>query len=197
MRMKGIGRQTEKAVITLAAILMIVMIVILISAKSFTVVESKTVEEESKEAKKEVVVNNNFVTVDGYDFFKATKDFEILKKIVYLEAKGEPLEGKKEVVRVILNRVENENFPNNIHDVVYQPKQFSPADKIKGTVIEEKYLKEIELAILSVYTESKDKKLNSDSLYFVNPKIADPSALLWMENSLTYNKEIGDHVFYE
>jgi hypothetical protein len=195
--MKEIGQQTEKAVITLAAILMIVMIVVLISSKSFTVVESKTVEEEPSKVREERIVKNNFVTVDGYDFFKATKDYEILKKIVYLEAKGEPLEGKKEVVRVILNRVESENFPNNIHDVVYQPKQFSPSNKIKDTVIKDGYLDEIELAILTVYTESKDEELKSDSLYFVNPKIADSSALLWMENSLTYSKTIGDHVFYE
>lgn len=39
------------------------------------------------------------------------EDCELIAKIVYLEARGEPLEGQQAVAEVILNRVAADNFP--------------------------------------------------------------------------------------
>lgn len=44
---------------------------------------------------------------------------------VAFESKGESRAGQLAVAFVTLNRVEHERFPDNIIDVVYQPKQFS------------------------------------------------------------------------
>ena len=52
---------------------------------------------------------------------------ELIARIVYLEARGEPAEGQQAVAEVILNRVAAENFPDTVADVVYQenPQQFT------------------------------------------------------------------------
>lgn len=54
---------------------------------------------------------------------------ELIARIVYLEARGEPAEGQQAVAEVILNRVAAENFPDTVADVVYQenPQQFTTA----------------------------------------------------------------------
>lgn len=51
---------------------------------------------------------------------------EILALITMAEAEGEPEEGKRLVIDTILNRVDSAYFPDTIHDVIYQPNQFSP-----------------------------------------------------------------------
>lgn len=44
---------------------------------------------------------------------------------IYFEGRGESRAGMNSIAFVTLNRVEHERFPDNIVDVVYQPKQFS------------------------------------------------------------------------
>ena len=52
-------------------------------------------------------------------------DISILTTNCLYEAVGESFEGKVEVTRVVLNRVQDKRWPNSIRDVVYQPFQFS------------------------------------------------------------------------
>lgn len=44
---------------------------------------------------------------------------------IYYETRSEPLEGQLAVAKVILNRVDSDHYPNDVCDVVYQPRQFS------------------------------------------------------------------------
>ena len=44
---------------------------------------------------------------------------------LYYEARGEPVEGIKAVAEVIINRVNDDRYPDNVCDVVCEPKQFS------------------------------------------------------------------------
>lgn len=48
------------------------------------------------------------------------EDCELIAKIVYLEARGEPLEGQQAVAEVILNRVAADNFPDSVEEVIFQ-----------------------------------------------------------------------------
>lgn len=48
------------------------------------------------------------------------EDCELIAKIVYLEARGEPLEGQQAVAEVILNRVAAGNFPDSVEEVIFQ-----------------------------------------------------------------------------
>ena len=52
-------------------------------------------------------------------------EMEELSILVEAEAGNQSFEGKCRVVDVVLNRVESPDFPNTIHDVIFQPGQFS------------------------------------------------------------------------
>jgi len=49
-----------------------------------------------------------------------SSDLNLLSKVVYGEARGEPYAGQVAVAAVILNRVKSSSFPNTIAGVVYQ-----------------------------------------------------------------------------
>lgn len=57
--------------------------------------------------------------------YRYQKDIELLVGIVRAEAGNQSLEGKRAVVDVVLNRVDNEDFPSSIEKVIFQPGQFS------------------------------------------------------------------------
>lgn len=54
-----------------------------------------------------------------------SEEIELLARAVYSEARGEPYAGQVAVAAVILNRVNNSEFPNTIKGVIYQPWAFT------------------------------------------------------------------------
>lgn len=52
-------------------------------------------------------------------------DINLLAKLVYAEARGEPYSGKVAVAACTLSRVKNSSFPNTISSVIYQPGAYS------------------------------------------------------------------------
>lgn len=78
------------------------------------------------------------------------------------EAEGEPEEGKRLVIDVIFNRLDSPNYPDTIHEVIYQKDQFDAmhngrAERCKGKVTEE---------MLQLVREEAESRTNSDVLYF-------------------------------
>lgn len=71
--------------------------------------EPETVEEEESE--------------DNYIW---TEELELLAQLVQAEAGNQGLKGMRYVVDVVLNRVDDKRFPDSIHDVIFQKRQFSP-----------------------------------------------------------------------
>ena len=53
-----------------------------------------------------------------------SSDLNLLSRVVYGEARGEPYEGQVAVAAVVLNRVKSSSFPNTISGVVYQSGAF-------------------------------------------------------------------------
>ena len=49
-----------------------------------------------------------------------SNDLNLLARVVYAEARGEPYEGQVAVAAVTLNRVKSSSFPNTLAGVVYQ-----------------------------------------------------------------------------
>ena len=49
-----------------------------------------------------------------------SNDLNLLSRVVYAEARGEPYEGQVAVAKVTLNRVKSSSFPNTLAGVVYQ-----------------------------------------------------------------------------
>ncbi|MDB4539942.1 cell wall hydrolase, partial [Saprospiraceae bacterium] len=52
-------------------------------------------------------------------------DLVLLSSVINSEAGGESYQEKLRVGNVVLNRVQSKHYPDNIHDVIYQRKQFS------------------------------------------------------------------------
>lgn len=50
----------------------------------------------------------------------------MLMKIAMAEMESESIESKALVIRIVLNRVESDSFPNTIKEVLYQKNQFTP-----------------------------------------------------------------------
>lgn len=55
----------------------------------------------------------------------SNEEIELIALVTMAEAEGECEEGKRLVIDTILNRVDSENFPNTVYEVIYQPSQFS------------------------------------------------------------------------
>ncbi len=53
-----------------------------------------------------------------------SSDLNLLSRLVYGEARGEPYTGQVAVAAVVLNRVKNSSFPNSIAGVIYQKGAF-------------------------------------------------------------------------
>ncbi|WP_165444022.1 cell wall hydrolase [Lachnoclostridium sp. Marseille-P6806] len=72
-------------------------------------------------------------------------DLELLACVVQAEAGNQDLKGKELVVNVVLNRMDSDQFPNTIKEIIFQPGQFSTAtdgalDRAYYTVTEDDYL---------------------------------------------------------
>lgn len=55
----------------------------------------------------------------------SSSDLNLLARLVYAEARGEPYAGQVAVASVVLNRVKNSSFPNTVAGVIYQSGAFS------------------------------------------------------------------------
>lgn len=53
------------------------------------------------------------------------EEIELIALVTMAEAEGEPEEGKRLVIDTILNRVDGVYWPDTVHEVIYQPSQFT------------------------------------------------------------------------
>ena len=123
------------------------------------------------------------------------QDMDTLMRIVEAEAGGEDRTGKLLVANVVINRVRNKKFPNNVTDVVYQKghnvTQFSPVSngKINQVTISEE-TKE------AVYSALRGEDISGGALFFMARKYAVPENVAWFDSQLTYLFSYGGHDFY-
>ena len=110
---------------------------------------------------------------------------DLLARLVTAEAKGEPYEGKVAVATVVLNRVDHEQYPDSIKEVIYEKRQFQPVD---NGMINTPATEEAEKAVNEAIARQGTDK---GSLNFYNPDIVNSE---W-HRSKTVTEEIGNHVF--
>ena len=114
------------------------------------------------------------------------REKELLTKLVYAEAGGEPLEGQIAVAAVVLNRVRSPKFPDTVWDVIHQPGQFTPVETgllpgtARGSAIEA-----VERAILG-------EDPTGGALFFYNPTTSQAMDY-WKTKPVL--KRIGNHNF--
>lgn len=124
------------------------------------------------------------------------KDYENLLAIVEAEAGGEDLEGRIMVANVILNRVGNEEFPDDVTAVIWEraggSPQFSPtADGRIATVTVTDTTRE------AVNRAIDGEDLSQGALYFIAKDQADKDNVEWFDEHLTFLFQHGQHSFYE
>ena len=123
------------------------------------------------------------------------KDYEALLRIVEAEAGGEDQNGKLLVANVVLNRVNNESFPDTVWDVVMQREQgiaqFSPTvdGRYQNVHVSEDTMEAVERAL---YGED----ISQGALYFCAREKADSDRLKWFDRKLTRLFSYGNHEFF-
>jgi len=113
-----------------------------------------------------------------------------LSRIIEAEASGEPFKGKVAVGEVILNRVESEEFPNTIWEVIFDSKfgvQFEPV--ANGSI----YNTPSEESIKAAKTALSGSNYIDGCLYFLNPTIASSN---WIIKNRDFYTTIANHDFY-
>ena len=123
------------------------------------------------------------------------KDYEALVRIVEAEAGGEDQNGKLLVANVVLNRVNNERFPDTVWDVVMQREQgiaqFSPTvdGRYQNVHVSDDTVEAVERAL---YGED----ISQGALYFCAREKADSDRLKWFDRKLTRLFSYGNHEFF-
>lgn len=109
----------------------------------------------------------------------------LLSKLVSSEARGESYEGQVAVAAVVINRVLDPRFPDDIKEVIYHRNAFSVVNN--GEIYKE--------PTDSAYKAAREALYGSDptrgAIYFWNPDIATCN---WIKTLDPY-KRIGNHVF--
>lgn len=122
-------------------------------------------------------------------------EYDNLLRIVEAEAGGEDIIGKMLVANVILNRVEDEHFPNSINEVIFQSDngvtQFSPISD--GRFYTVNISKETVEAVNQVL-QGEDN--SQGALYFVARKAADQENMRWFDEELEWLFAYGGHEFF-
>jgi N-acetylmuramoyl-L-alanine amidase len=138
------------------------------------------------EITEEPIIYNDDSLIKSRDW--DAKDSYLLAKIAMAEAEGEDVEGKAFVMLVVLNRVWTDEFPDTIHDVIYQKSQFSPMADGRFDRVEpnEECYEALEM-VMSGWDES------DGALYFESGKSADN----WHSRHLEYLFTHGGHRFYK
>lgn len=122
-------------------------------------------------------------------------DYDTLLRIVEAEAGTEDIKGRVLIANVIMNRVKNEGFPDNITDVVWEydngVPQFSPT--YDGTIYTVTVSDETREAVKQAM-EGVD--YSEGALFFIQKSAAEEHNVEWFEKDLKKLFKYGCHEFY-
>ena len=123
-------------------------------------------------------------------------DYSTLLNIVEAECTGGDEKSKLLVADVILNRVADSHFPDNVYDVVWQrvggTAQFSPTqDGRMGTLtISDSTIKAVKEAI-------SGKNISDGALFFMARESSSSKNVNWFDETLEYLYSYGGHDYYK
>ena len=114
------------------------------------------------------------------------EEAQMLMKIAMAEAESDGVEGKAMVMAVILNRVNDDRFPDSIEGVIFQEGQFSP-------IADGRYKKAVpDVECNLALAEIEMGEYNTvDALYFEN------AGSCWQSKNCIYLGTVGHHKFYK
>ena len=123
------------------------------------------------------------------------EEYDILLRIVEAEAGSEDEDGRLLVANVVFNRVNSEDFPDTVSEVVLQQSkgvtQFSPvaSGSIWKVTVSEKTVAAVGRAL-----EGED--ISQGALYFAARKHANSKSMRWFDEKLTFLFQHGGHEFF-
>lgn len=127
----------------------------------------------------------------GSEVYQA-EDLYWLSRIINAESEGEPLLGKIAVGNVVLNRVADSEFPDNVYDVVFDRNngvQFTPV--ANGTIYRAPVNESIVAAKIAL---EGVQVLGVKCNYFVNESTAQSA---WVQLNRPRVAVVGNHSFFE
>lgn len=145
-------------------------------------------EKNAQEIMDELVTESQEERIKGFEI--TYDEAQMLMKIAMAEAESDGIQGKAMVMAVVLNRVEDDRFPDSIEGVIFQKYngkyQFSPI----GDGRYEKAQPDVEchLALAEIERGEYD---TVDALYFENASES------WQASNCEYLGTIGHHRFYK
>lgn len=131
------------------------------------------------------------VTEDTAKYSVTEYEYDILLHIVAAEARGCDLKGQILVANVILNRLENDKFPDSIEGVVFQPNQFSP---VVNNIL-------WDAPVTDSVREAVDRALAGEdysegALFFSARARLENDSMSWFDENLQWLFEHDGHEFY-
>ncbi|WP_280772311.1 cell wall hydrolase [Salipaludibacillus daqingensis] len=117
----------------------------------------------------------------------SASDRDLMERLVHAETRGQEYDGKVAVAEVVFNRVDSNEFPETVREVILQERQFSPV--ASGAINNTPSDKTID----AVQDAVEGTNLVDDALFFWNPDIATSR---WLENKLVI-RTIDDHEFLQ
>lgn len=136
---------------------------------------------EMETIKKDKTVNEDRVEL-------SSEEIDLLARLVHAEAKGEPFLGKVGVAATVLNRLENDRYPDTVPEIIYQhdsgfqycPVRNGQINKPADTI-----------SVKAVKEALKGKDPTGGALSFYNPV---KSSNTWIRTRV-YCRQIGNHIF--
>lgn len=107
----------------------------------------------------EIVAVANVVTIEPEPKM-SREDIELIALLTMAEAEGECEEGKRLVIDTVLNRVDSDEFPNTVKDVIYQKNQFT---SMWNGRVDRCYVME---EICQLVEEELESRTNSEVVFF-------------------------------
>ena len=107
----------------------------------------------------EIVAVADVVTIEPEPKM-SREDIELIALLTMAEAEGECEEGKRLVIDTVLNRVDSDEFPNTVKDVIYQKNQFT---SMWNGRVDRCYVME---EICQLVEEELESRTNSEVVFF-------------------------------
>jgi spore germination cell wall hydrolase CwlJ-like protein len=133
----------------------------------------------------------DLATLDALPPAAGGADWQCLAQAIYFESRGEPLDGQIAVAEVVLNRVDDRNFPGTVCGVTRQGCQFSytcdgNSDTMKSGVAKARSEK-----LASLMLAGRPRTLTDGALYFHTRSVRPD----WSRR-FARTTTIGHHMFY-
>ena len=108
---------------------------------------------------------------------------------IFFEARGEPLEGQHAVADVILNRVEDTRYPDDVCSVVFEPYAFSFTHDGRSDRLPETAAADVAMAVAE--DALSGQRLGLTATHYHTTAVQP----YWAEH-FEFDGRIGNHLFY-